>query len=213
MELLGPGFLEHALYIEREQAGVRLSGWVARPAFSRSQADMQYFYVNGRMVRDKLVAHAVRQAYRDVLYQGRQPAYLLYLEIDPVLVDVNVHPAKHEVRFRDGRMTHDFIFRTLHKGLAETRPGAEVDTETGEILMPGSSSVSSPAESAERPVERPAAYQRPLGLQVRESSRGYQASYAIQHPASVAGPTEDEPLVRRMRWHPSAMLLAQLKGI
>ena len=118
----GPGFLEQALPIEIERNGLRLWGWVGLPTFSRSQADLQYFYVNGRMVRDKLVTHAVRQAYRDVLFNGRHPTFLLFLEIDPAVVDVNVHPTKHEVRFRDGRMVHDFLYGTLHRAIGDVRP-------------------------------------------------------------------------------------------
>lgn len=125
-QLLGEGFLEQALPIEVERNGLRLHGWVGLPTFSRSQADMQYFYVNGRIVRDKLVGHAVRQAYRDVLYGGRHPAFVLYLELDPNLVDVNVHPTKHEVRFRDGRTVHDFLYSTLNRSLADVRPGDEL---------------------------------------------------------------------------------------
>jgi DNA mismatch repair protein MutL len=117
-ELLGTAFLENARYMEQQAVGLRLHGWVANPTFSRSQADMQLFYVNGRVVRDKLISHAVRQAFQDVLFHGRHPAYVLYLELDPRLVDVNVHPAKHEVRFREGRMVHDFIFRSLQRALA-----------------------------------------------------------------------------------------------
>lgn len=125
-QLLGDGFLEQALPIDVERNGLRLWGWVGLPTFSRSQADMQYFYVNGRIVRDKLVGHAVRQAYRDVLYGGRHPAFVLYLELDPNLVDVNVHPTKHEVRFRDGRTVHDFLYSTLNRSLADVRPGDEL---------------------------------------------------------------------------------------
>lgn len=125
-QLLGEGFLEQALPIDVERSGLRLWGWVGLPTFSRSQADMQYFYVNGRIVRDKLVGHAVRQAYRDVMYGGRHPAFVLYLELDPNLVDVNVHPTKHEVRFRDGRTVHDFLFSTLNRNLADVRPGDEL---------------------------------------------------------------------------------------
>ncbi|MBW0146940.1 DNA mismatch repair endonuclease MutL [Marinobacter arenosus] len=120
--LCGQQFIDNTVVIDAEATGLRLWGWVALPTFSRSQADLQYFFVNGRVIRDRLVAHAVRQAYRDVLYNNRHPAFVLYLEVDPATVDVNVHPTKHEVRFRDGRLVHDFIFRTLHKALADVRP-------------------------------------------------------------------------------------------
>jgi DNA mismatch repair protein MutL len=120
--LLNPQFMDNAVHIETEAAGLTIEGWVGLPTFSRSQADMQYFFVNGRAVRDKLVVHAIKQAYRDVLYHGRQPAFVLYLWLDPKLVDVNVHPTKHEVRFRDGRLVHDFIFRSLHRALGDIRP-------------------------------------------------------------------------------------------
>ena len=125
----GPAFMQQAVHINMEAAGLRLTGWVGLPTFSRSQADLQYFFVNGRIIKDKLVSHAVRQAYRDVLYHGRHSAFVLYLELDASTVDVNVHPTKHEVRFRDGRLVHDFIFRSLHKALADVRP--EVPTGGG----------------------------------------------------------------------------------
>lgn len=115
--LCGTEFVKHALHIEADGAGMRLTGWMAEPTFSRSQADLQYFYVNGRIVRDKLVLHAVKQAYQDVLYRDRYPAYILFLEISPMQVDVNVHPTKHEVRFREGRVVHDFIVRSVHDAL------------------------------------------------------------------------------------------------
>lgn len=120
--LCGQQFIDNAVVIDAEASGLRLWGWVALPTFSRSQADLQYFFVNSRVIRDRLVAHAVRQAYRDVLYNNRHPAFVLYLELDPANVDVNVHPTKHEVRFRDGRLVHDFIFRTLHRALGEVKP-------------------------------------------------------------------------------------------
>ncbi len=135
-QVCGSAFVEQALWVDYQVAGMRLWGWVAQPTFSRSQADLQYFYVNGRMIRDKLVAHAIRQAYQDVLYHGRHPAYVLYLSLDPTAVDVNVHPTKHEVRFREGRTVHDFLFRSLHQALADVRPGATVDEESGEITGP-----------------------------------------------------------------------------
>ena len=122
-EICGPAFIEQAVYMDFEYEGLRLWGWIAQPTFSRSQADMQYFYVNGRVVKDRLVTHAVRQAYSDVLFHGRHPAYVLFFECDPSIVDVNAHPGKHEVRFRQGRQVHDFLFRAIHKSLAEVSVG------------------------------------------------------------------------------------------
>jgi DNA mismatch repair protein MutL len=121
--LCGNVFVENSVQITTETAGVKLSGWISLPTFSRSQADLQYFYVNGRMVRDKLVAHAVKQAYQDVMYQDRYSAYVLFLEISPQQVDVNVHPTKHEVRFRESRFVHDFICHALQDVLIGLRPG------------------------------------------------------------------------------------------
>ena len=109
-DVCGKAFMEQALYMEFEASGLKINGWVALPTFSRSQADMQYFFVNGRMIKDKLVTHAIRQAYQDVLFHGRHPAYVLYLQLDPQLVDVNAHPTKHEVRFRDSRLVAWFYF-------------------------------------------------------------------------------------------------------
>ncbi len=128
-QVCGPAFMENAVHLDIERTGLRLWGWVALPTFSRSQADLQHFYVNGRAIRDKLVTHAVRQAYQDVLFHGRHPAFVLYLELDPATVDVNVHPTKHEVRFRDSRMVHDFLFRSLHHALAEVRPGDQLQKD------------------------------------------------------------------------------------
>ncbi len=116
--ICGTAFVEQAQTLEIAANGLALRGWVARPTFSRQSADMQYFFVNGRLVKDRLIAHAVRQAYRDVLYHGRQPAYVLHLTLDPSTVDVNVHPQKHEVRFRNQRQVHDFLFGVIHRELA-----------------------------------------------------------------------------------------------
>ena len=122
-DVLGEAFAQNCLRIEHAAAGLSLRGWIGLPTASRAQADQQYFHVNGRLVRDKSVAHAVRQAYEDVLYHGRHPAYVLFLELDPAAVDVNVHPAKREVRFRDARLVHDFMFHALHDAVADTRAG------------------------------------------------------------------------------------------
>lgn len=123
--LLGQDFVDHAVSLVHEANGLCLSGWIALPVFSRSQADAQYLYVNGRLVQDRMLAHAVRQAYQDVLFHGRHPVYVLYLSLDPASVDVNVHPTKHEVRFREGRRVYDFVLRTLQETLAQAGPGAE----------------------------------------------------------------------------------------
>ncbi len=132
--IMGKTFMENALAMELATAGMTLSGWLALPTYTRSQADMQYMYVNGRFVRDKLLSHAVRGAYHDVLFHGRHPVYALYLQLDPKAVDVNVHPTKHEVRFRDSRGVHDFMMRAVHDALAEVRP-TEKETPISPVNM------------------------------------------------------------------------------
>lgn len=117
-EVLGDDFAAEAINIDESAGSLRLWGMAAKPTFSRNARDTQYVYVNGRFVRDKLIAHAIRQAYQDVLHHDRHPAFVLFLELDPALVDVNVHPSKTEVRFRDGQAVHRFIFHALHKALA-----------------------------------------------------------------------------------------------
>ncbi|EKD54421.1 MAG: hypothetical protein ACD_60C00087G0033 [uncultured bacterium] len=140
--LCGIAFMENALHLEIETAGLKLSGWIAKPEFSRSQADLQYFYVNGRMVRDKLVNHAIREAYHDVLYGNRYPAFVLFLEILPNEVDVNVHPTKHEVRFRESRLVHSFIHHSVQEVLSSLRPGdkkiysSEPQMSTDHVIHP-----------------------------------------------------------------------------
>jgi DNA mismatch repair protein MutL len=124
-QLCGDEFAAHAIEIHHDLEALRLSGWLALPTFSRSQSDLQFAYLNGRFIRDKLIAGAARLAYQDVLFHGRFCAYLLYLEMDPSQVDVNAHPQKLEVRFRDSRRIHEFVFRTLEKALSHTRPSAE----------------------------------------------------------------------------------------
>jgi DNA mismatch repair protein MutL len=169
--LCGKPFMENAIRIDLEATGFKLWGWVAKPTFSRSQADLQYFFVNGRVIRDRLVTHAVKQAYRDVLYHGRHPAFVLYLELDPALVDVNVHPTKHEVRFRDGRMVHDFIFRGLHKALADIRPEAVADVALDQMSQ--TDQQSSGSALAPNPAFSP--------------SYGSQGAMSLQNSAQITG--------------------------
>jgi DNA mismatch repair protein MutL len=140
-EICGSEFSAHTVYIEAGSSALRLYGWIAEPTFSRSQPDLQHFYVNGRVIRDRLVAHAIRQAYRDVLYHDRHPAFVLYLDVDPAAVDVNVHPTKHEVRFRDGRHVHDFIFHAIHRSLADVRPGESARESVTPAPQPQQSSL------------------------------------------------------------------------
>jgi DNA mismatch repair protein MutL len=178
--ICGSAFIQQSVVIDYSASGLSLHGWVGLPTFSRSQADMQYFYVNGRLIRDKLVGHAVRQAYQDVLYHGRHPVFVLYLTLDPKLVDVNAHPAKLEVRFREGRLVHDFIFSALHRSLASQRPGHDKPVE--EVDLPVNNAVQSQAIGSEKvskayqsvPV---APKQSTLPLTVAEEVEAYAALY------------------------------------
>ncbi|KAA6186384.1 DNA mismatch repair endonuclease MutL [Thiohalocapsa marina] len=193
--LLGEGFVAHGLTLDEQAVDLRLHGWIAQPAFARSQGDMQFFYVNRRLVRDKLVTHAVRQAYQDVLHHGRHPAYVLFLELPSWQVDVNVHPAKQEVRFREGRQTHDFLFRALHRRLAA---GVEPMLSVG-LTAAATTGPLAPADTrdADRPVTgRPAAAfrghapaMRPLDLRLRDQRAAYGAGFQFQHPSGGDGPS------------------------
>ena len=198
-EALGEDFVQQCIAIEHEAAGLRLHGWVGLPTASRSSADQQYFYVNGRAVRDRLVAHAVRQAYADVLFHGRHPAFVLFLELDPRRVDVNVHPAKHEVRFRDGRLVHDFVFKTLHEALSSTRAG---------LATANDAVAATPAASAWAPM------QSSMSLPVREVLPAYAALYG--EPASadgVAPIAPPMPATDEAATPPLGYALAQLHGV
>ncbi|TWI12546.1 DNA mismatch repair endonuclease MutL [Aerolutibacter ruishenii] len=200
-EALGEEFARHALHIDHSAAGLRLHGWIAQPAYNRASADQQFLYVNGRAVRDRSVAHAVKQAYADVLFHGRQPAYVLFLELDPRRVDVNVHPAKHEVRFRDARLIHDFVYRTLHDALAGTRAGVVGGVVTGigeggaSPYMGTAPAVFSgpmggmPGSGESRPGNSGIGWNRPqapLGLPVEDVRGAYGALYGAA-PSTLAG--------------------------
>ena len=206
-EVLGDEFPAQSLRIDHAAAGLHLSGWVGLPTASRAQADSQYFYVNGRLVRDRIVAHAVRQAYADVLFHGRHAAFVLYLELDPAGVDVNVHPAKHEVRFREQRLVHDFLFRTLHEALAQTRAGLGTLPATEPTPM-ASYPYASPA-----PVAWPGpSSQSRLSLGTREAPL---ADYAalLGAPPSVASTPAPLPETAEGEAPPLGFAIAQLKNI
>ncbi len=200
----GPAFLENSVEVDQRAAGLRLWGWISLPAFSRSQADLQYFYVNGRIVRDKIVSHAIRQAYQDVLYHGRHPAYVLFLELDAAAVDVNVHPTKHEVRFRDSRLVHDFLFRSLHRELADVKPEArgtdQVLPETsGEASERGVAQTALPLRDA-APVREPGGEYRFAAQTPPANPAGTPEQYA-----KLFGGGEESP--------PLGYALAQLHGV
>lgn len=217
--LLGEDFLEQSLPVDIAAGGFRLSGWVGLPTFSRSQADMQFFYVNGRLVRDKLVGYAIRQAYQDVLYHGRQPIYVLYLELDPALVDVNAHPTKLEVRFRESRQVHDFLFRGLHRILAGTRAGGVATAET--VVLADAPApfpaAPEPSESQPGPYRSPRPAPLPLRtssppLGVAETLRSYADLYSgsASRPAPpAAGPEAGPPLGYALAHLHGAFILAE----
>ncbi len=200
-EALGEEFARNALRVDHAGAGLRLHGWIAQPAYNRASTDQQYLYVNGRSVRDRNVAHAVRQAYSDVLFHGRHPAYVLFLELDPRGVDVNVHPAKHEVRFRESRLVHDFVYRSLHAALAETRAGATA------APMP------SLAAANEARWSMPPPQQQAIGLRVGDAPAAYAALYAPRDGALPPTAQPEMPQDAPGGMPPMGYAIAQLHGI
>lgn len=183
--IVGEEFMANALYIEHESSGCKLSGWICQPTFARGQPDLQYFYLNGRMLRDRLAANAVRMGYRDVMFHGRHPAYVLFLEIDPAQVDVNAHPAKLEVRFRDSRHVHDFLFRSVERALRATHAGAHNST-LGDMAAPAPASTASllgqSAAADIWPARGPA--QSQFGLRVAELPATYASHVSPLVPGS-----------------------------
>ncbi len=212
-QICGPGFMDNALVVDIERHGLRLWGWVALPTLSRSQADLQHFYVNGRAIKDKLVSHAVKQAYSDVLYHGRHPAFVLYLEIEPATVDVNVHPTKHEVRFRDSRDVHSFIYSSLHHALADVRPDTAVAVETTMAPTQAEATVSNLSQQQSMPLAKATSQSvstyvsgvdKPSSARVEEALGFYAASTNTPAP-EISTEQEEVP--------PLGYAIAQLKGI
>jgi DNA mismatch repair protein MutL len=205
-EMLGAEFAEHAILLDESAAGLRLWGMAAKPAYSKLSRDTQYFYVNGRFIRDKLVAHAIRQAYQDVLHHERHPAFVLFFEIDPTLVDVNVHPTKTEVRFRDSQAVHRFIFHALHKALA-------APASTPVVAEPLASVTPQPAPGSYAP------YQPQIPLRASEGLGFYETLFGATAPVTVMAPavTEAPPMAADVpdeaQEFPLGFAIAQLHGI
>lgn len=176
-EVLGAEFAAETIQLEESAAGLRLWGVVAKPTFNRHKSDTQYVYVNGRFVRDKLISHAIRQAYQDVLHHDRHPAYVLFIELDPSLVDVNVHPSKTEVRFRDGQAIHRFIFHSLHKALGTPTGVSNAYTANQAAFNPFANSASnlpfSNSQSANYSASPYPQYQSQINLNANEPNNFY----------------------------------------
>jgi DNA mismatch repair protein MutL len=194
-KLCGEGFADQSIHLEHETEGVAIQGWIALPTYNRSQPDQQYWFVNGRSISDRTLAHAVKHAYRDVLFHGRFPAYVLNLAMDPAGVDANAHPAKHEVRFRDGRRVHGIVSQTLEAALSDTRPGGHAPAPASVVRYRGSAQHSMPLTSVAR--SGPA--------NVREALAGYGALSGASAALQVETEPGDVP--------PLGFAIAQLAGV
>ncbi|MET0499350.1 MAG: DNA mismatch repair endonuclease MutL [Steroidobacteraceae bacterium] len=213
-QIVGDEFMANALYIEHEATGCKLSGWICQPTYARGQPDLQYFYLNGRTLRDRLVSSALRMGYRDVMFGGRHPAYVLFMDIDPAQVDVNAHPAKMEVRFRDGRHVHDFLFRSIERVLRSTHAGAEPTEGVSQPAAPTDvSRLTSSADSAQMwPSRGPSQFTPPsyssqsnLGLRVAEpAAPQFQPRPMLAQAAEQSSEASGPPL---------GFALAQLHGV
>ncbi len=199
----GEEFIRHAISIESDRSGMHLSGWISTPTFSRSQADMQYLYINHRIIKDKMINHAVRRAYQDVLYNQRHPAYVLYLTIDPASVDVNVHPTKSEVRFRDQRFIYDFFFKSLQDAISQLTPQEQVQQAI------------EPAQAVQSIEPKPIWYstQTSLPLNVEEKISTYATMYEAAEPLVCQDSQPIQEMTEASALPPLGFALAQLEGI
>ncbi|OQW95595.1 MAG: DNA mismatch repair protein MutL [Beggiatoa sp. IS2] len=210
--LCGPELIDSLLSLTEKTSGMELHGWVTQPTYSRSQPDLQYFFVNGRVVRDKLVNHAIRQAYQDVLHYSRYPGYVLYLNIDPQEVDVNVHPSKSEVRFAQGDQIHGFLARTLRKCLAETRPDKSTSIHHNNQSYPTVwqkdetfTADFSPINTSFQPETNHVVEQQQGHLVIEETLQIYQPNVTIVESAVISSEMMSSP--------PLGYALAQLHGV
>ena len=208
-KVCGEDFASHVIELRYETEGLRLSGWLALPTFSRAQSDLQFAFLNGRFVRDKLVAGAARLAYQDVLFNGRFPAYLLYLELDPAMVDVNAHPQKLEVRFRDSRRIHDFLLRTVERALAGTRPTIESAGSAPLDWLTGSATYSNVAPPTQARFVLPESKPRPSADAYRSFLETASPSAAVCDSAAAAPNGAPSPDAAA----PLGYAIAQLHGV
>lgn len=209
IDSLGADFFAQRLEIDEEMAGIHVSGWIAKPVYNRASTDQQYLYVNGRCVRDKTIAHAIRQAYSDVLFHGRHPAYVLFVDLDPTRVDVNVHPAKHEVRFRDSRALHEVIYRVLSRALAETRAGDSYAHPSA--LSTGAASFT--ATGAGQTFNYAQSQTMGLGLRLDDMRAAYQGLYGGSGAAQAAAQPALPETAPDSDLPPLGFALAQLHGV
>lgn len=192
--LLGAELNQHLVYLDRQAAQLHMYGIAALPAYSRSNRDQQYFFVNGRFVRDKVLLHAVRQAYQDILHHQRHPAFVLYLTMPPEQLDVNVHPAKSEVRFRESQGVHQFVFHTLQQALSAPMVADKTKDE-----------FSADKKIAQTPIGGFAKFQQRLPLGIAQT----EAAYPLWEAAAVIR----DQYVETDSEHPLGYALAQLSGI
>ena len=204
--VLGDDFGAGALEVDESGGQIAIRGAISSPAHAKGTRDAQYFFVNGRCIRDKLVAHAIRQAYADVLHHDRHPAFVLFLDIDPQLVDVNVHPAKAEVRFRDSRAVHQFIFHALHKSLA--RPAG--DSNPAQSTAVSQTAYAPPPQHPSMPQYRG---QGAMSLGIAQPAGAYAAMFAPQASATAITTEPPPSLPPTGEEHPLGFALAQLAGI
>ncbi len=215
-KVCGSEFAQHCLPIHHEHSNIKLYGWLAAPTFSRSQADLQYFFLNGRLIRDKLISHGARMGYQDVLFHGRHPAYVLYLEMDPTLVDVNAHPAKFEVRFRESRAVHDFVHRRIEQTLSETRAQ---QPSSGEVMGPAARLVNLTPLSSTQSAGSSSSYAHAAGpaqqahLKLKQSHGYYEALGPSSSRGSleIADASEDLPLGSAVAQVHGVYIVAQSK--